>query len=221
MKGLKALVIEMSLCKAISYKRLWSAIIVLTFIAVFIPQNLLSQNDNASDSIEVTADKVIESKDTTKKIKEPSPHKATLLALVPGLGQIYNRKYWKVPIVYAGFGGFAYLVSFNQKYYVDYRDAYYHSFVDDGSPPVNEYEEKYPQDFLRDSKNYYRRNRDLNYILMGVWYALSIVDAAVDAHLATWNVNDDLSMKVEPAVYSGIYNIAPGGGGVKLTLMIR
>jgi hypothetical protein len=56
---------------------------------------------------------------------------------------------------------------------------------------------------------------------MGVWYALSIVDATVDAHLSTWNVNDDLSMKIEPAVYQGLYNFKPGGGGVKLTLIFR
>lgn len=200
--------------------RLWYFAAVFTFIIIF-PSLVFSQNDSVVDSPKVTADNIIVAKDAVKKEFVPSPHKATLLALVPGLGQIYNRKYWKVPIVYAGFGVFAYLAAFNQNYYADYRDAYYHSFVDDGSPPVNEYEEKYPQDFLRDSKNFYRRNRDLNYILMGVWYALSIVDAAVDAHLATWNVNDDLSMKFEPAVYQGIYDFKPGGGGLRLTLMIK
>jgi len=221
MKVLKTAVTIKSPCNAICFQRLWATIVVLTFIAI-IPQNLLSQNHTTPDSLKVTADKVIVSKDTVRKEFVPSPHKATLLALVPGLGQIYNRKYWKVPIVYAGFGVFAYLAAFNQNYYVDYRDAYYHSFVDDGSPPVNEYEAKYPQSFLKDSKNFYRRNRDLNYILMGLWYVLSIVDATVDAHLATWNVNDDLSMKIEPAFYQGIYNnFKPGGGGVRLTLMIK
>jgi hypothetical protein len=220
MKEVKIEVKE-KLHNAIYRKRLWNTIVVLAFLLAVTPQKIFSQNESTPDSLKVTADKVIVATDTVKEEFVPSPHKATLLALVPGLGQIYNRKYWKVPIVYAGFGVFAYLAAFNQNYYVDYRDAYYHSFVDDGSPPVNEYEEKYPQDFLRDSKNFYRRNRDLNYILMGLWYALSIVDATVDAHLATWNVNDDLSMKIEPAVYQGIYNFTPGGGGVRLTLMIR
>ena len=217
----KISIMRMSHFDAMRFKRLWSTIVVLIFMIVINPQSLLSQKVQTSDSLKVTANKVIVETDSVKKEFEPSPHKATLLALVPGLGQVYNRKYWKLPIVYAGFGVFAYFAAFNQKLYVDYRDAYYHSFANDGSPPVNEYEEKYPQSFLLDSKNYYRRNRDLSYILMGVWYALSIVDATVDAHLSTWNVNDDLSMKIEPAVYQGLYNFKPGGGGVKLTLIFR
>ncbi|MEN8252105.1 MAG: DUF5683 domain-containing protein [Patescibacteria group bacterium] len=221
MKNLEVEVAGKLLISAVDFRRLWTVIVVLLFVTAVVPRSLFSQSVQYTDSLEVAAEKTIISADTINVIKEHSPHKATLLALVPGLGQIYNKKYWKVPIVYAGFGVFAYLAAFNQNLYVDYRDAYYHSFVDDGSPPVNEYEEKYPQSFLLDSKNYYRRNRDLNYILMGVWYALSIVDATVDAHLMSWNVNDDLSLKVEPAVYSGLYNFKPGGGGVKLTLRFK
>lgn len=153
--------------------------------------------------------------DSTGYYQSHSPRKATIYSMVlPGLGQIYNKKYWKLPIVYAGFGTFLYFAISNNKEYQKYSDAYYHKLeYPDGPPlPDNEYEELYDKDFLLDSKNYYRRNRDLSYILTGLWYLLVVVDATVDAHLYTWEVDEDLSFRFEPAFYPGINNQKPGGG---------
>jgi hypothetical protein len=158
--------------------------------------------------------------DSVSHYKKHSPTKATIYSMVlPGLGQIYNKKYWKLPIVYAGFGAFLYFASKNNKEYKKYSEAYYHKVENPDGPPLpdNEYETLYDTDYLLDSKNYYRRNRDLSYILTGVWYLLVVVDATVDAHLYTWEVDDDLSLHFEPALYPDMYN-QKLGGGLKLSL---
>jgi hypothetical protein len=158
--------------------------------------------------------------DSSGYSKNHSPTKATIYSMVlPGLGQIYNKKYWKLPIVYAGFGAFLYFASKNNKEYKKYSEAYYHKVENPDGPPLpdNEYETLYDTDYLLDSKNYYRRNRDLSYILTGVWYLIVVVDATVDAHLYTWEVDDDLSLQFEPAFYPDLYN-QKLGGGLKLSL---
>jgi len=160
--------------------------------------------------------------DTVSAARMHSPHKATLYSMIlPGMGQAYNKKYWKIPIVYAGFGVFYYLIRFNDKEYKLWRDAYYHSLVnEDGTePPVNEYDRLYGDnpEVLLSQKNFYRRNRDLNYILSGVWYLLNIVDATVDAHLFSWDVDEDLSLRLEPHIYNGFTSYKPTGG-LKLSL---
>lgn len=131
--------------------------------------------------------------------KEHSPVKATWLALIPGAGQIYNKKYWKLPIVYAGFGVISYFVVINRNEYMDYKEAY-KCKVELGDECTNELAQKYSQENLLDIRNYYRRNMQLSYIIGGAWYLLQIVDAVVDAHLYYWNVTDDISMKVEPVI---------------------
>jgi hypothetical protein len=153
--------------------------------------------------------------------REHSPHRATIYSMVlPGLGQAYNKKYWKVPIVYAGFGVMYYFIQFNNKEYQLFKDAYNHSILitDDSEPPVNRYEELYDSDFLRTARNYYRRNRDLSYILTGVWYILNVIDATVDAHLFTWEVDEDLTLRLEPdIIHSSMSGFQPAGG-IRLTL---
>ncbi|MCD4681876.1 MAG: hypothetical protein K8R86_01225 [Bacteroidales bacterium] len=187
---------------------------VLLLIAI----NVSGQNSPAGDSVLSSAEIVTVD---TASYKTHSPHKATIYSLIlPGLGQAYNKKYWKIPIIYGGFGVFYYFISFNHKEYIMWRDAYYHALVNDGSePPVNEYEELYGSrtDILLDQKNYYRRNRDLTYILTGIWYILNVLDATVDAHLFTWEVDEDLTLQWEPAVYEPVYGYKLNGG-LKLTL---
>ena len=178
-----------------------------------------SQNRPAADSLISQAEAV--SVDSVN-YQMHSPHKATIYSMIlPGLGQGYNKKYWKIPIIYAGFGVFAYFISFNNKEYKEWREAYIYALENpDGDvPPINDYYEKYGYDtnILREQKEYYRRNRDLSYILAGLWYIINIVDAAVDAHLMTWNVDDDLSIRVEPEFYQPVYGFKPGGG-IKLSL---
>lgn len=143
------------------------------------------------------------SKDTTDFMKH-SPTKATLYSLaLPGLGQAYNKKYWKIPVIYAGFGTLAYFIKTNNDYYQKYKNAYIYETDEDTttintSPSI----EGLSAEQLLKAKNYYRRNLELSYIITGVLYILNVVDAAVDAHLYYFNVNDDLSMKIEPSLNS-------------------
>ncbi|MDG5799518.1 DUF5683 domain-containing protein [Marinilabiliaceae bacterium ANBcel2] len=148
-----------------------------------------------------------------------SPHKATMYsAVLPGLGQIYNGKAWKVPILYAGIGGVAYAIHFNSKYYDKYRSAYRDFLIRD--PGNTSYEEFIPptlsiddvhgqysewfQRALDNKRRYYRRYRDISYIGMAAIYFVNIIDAAVDAHFYDFDISDDLTMRIEPSVIGGI-----------------
>ena len=139
----------------------------------------------------------------------PNPTKATWLALViPGGGQIYNRKYWKLPIFYGGFAGCAYALTWNGKMYKDYSAAYKDavnenwtsSSITDLLPPNHNYSNSQLTEILRKRKDTFRRYRDLSiFAFIGV-YLLSVVDAYVDAELSNFDITPDLSMKVEPAI---------------------
>ncbi|HEX8516294.1 MAG TPA: DUF5683 domain-containing protein [Bacteroidia bacterium] len=140
--------------------------------------------------------------DTIKKApgKYHSPKKAAAFsAILPGAGQIYNKKYWKVPVMYAGFAGLAYSFQFNQSRYVQYRDALKFR-LDDDEATTDNYVDVYTDDQLTTLYQYYHRYRDLTVIGGAVLYLLNIVDAAVDAHLFTFNVSDDLSLNLHPAL---------------------
>ena len=156
---------------------------------------------------EVPADSL--KKEIDQKIWVPNPTKATWLALViPGGGQIYNRKYWKLPIFYGGFAGCAYALTWNSKLYKDYSTAYkdamngnmQSSSITDLLPPGYKISETQLKELLRKRKDTYRRYRDLSiFAFIGV-YLLSVIDAYVDAELSNFDITPDLSMKVEPAV---------------------
>jgi len=130
-----------------------------------------------------------------------SPKKATIMSLcLPGLGQIYNKKYWKVPIIYAGFGVLSYLIVFNTNYYLTYKSAYIESFNGDSSGNYSDIVRKYPTSSILSAREYYRRNLEISIIFTAVLYILNITDAAVDANLFTYDIKKDLSFKVEPAL---------------------
>lgn len=148
---------------------------------------------------------------------KPNPTKAVLLALVPGMGQIYNRKYWKLPIVYGAFMGCLYAVTWNNKSYQDYSEAYKDFMYDTANKvpqenwhqswqdvtnrdPETVFNDTNFADQLKRRKDYYRRYRDLSIIITVGVYALSIVDAYVDAQLFDFDITPDLSMRVEPVV---------------------
>ena len=140
----------------------------------------------------------------------PDPGRATWCALVfPGGGQIYNHKYWKLPIVYGGFMGCAYALNWNNQMYSDYSQAYLDIMDDD--PGTASYEDFLPprynveanKDYLtrvfKNRKDNYRRQRDLSiFCFIGV-YLISVVDAYVDAELSNFDITDDLSVQVRPA----------------------
>lgn len=131
------------------------------------------------------------------KEKKHSPTKATLYSMaLPGLGQAYNKKYWKIPIVYAGLGTTIYFIIWNTQYYNEYATAF--DIREAGG--TDKYSGIYSSQNLITLQNYYRNNRDLSVILTVLVYGLNILDANIDAHLYSFDVSDDLSMRIEPAV---------------------
>lgn len=140
---------------------------------------------------------------------KPQPYKATWLAVVlPGAGQIYNRKYWKLPIVYGGIMGCLYAYNWNNQMYSDYRQA----FLDimDADPNSKSYEsffpsgydfeqnEEYLKNLFKKRKDRYRRWRDLSiFACVGV-YLISIIDAYVDAHLSSFDISEDINLSIQP-----------------------
>ncbi len=141
----------------------------------------------------------------------PDPKRALWLSLVlPGAGQIYNRKYWKLPIIYGGFLGCTYAFMWNSQMYRDYSQAYLDIMDDDPNtksyldmlPPrydITGREEQFKSLFKR-KKDYYRRYRDLSaFCFVGV-YLLSVIDAYVDAQLSEFDITPDLTMRLAPAV---------------------
>ncbi|MBO5205571.1 MAG: hypothetical protein J6B47_06440 [Prevotella sp.] len=142
----------------------------------------------------------------------PKPQKALWMALViPGGGQIYNRKYWKLPLVYGGMMGCLYAMTWNNTMYKDYSQAYldimdsdpntqsYNKFLHLGNQ-INESNIERYKTIFKKRKDKYRRWRDMSFFcLIGV-YALSVIDAYVDAELSEFDISKDLSMKVRPAI---------------------
>ena len=173
------------------------------------------------DSLNVVEDSTsLVVKKKPRKMKEkrdwstwkPNPQRALWLALVlPGAGQIYNRKFWKLPIIYGGFLGCIYALTWNNMMYKDYSQAYldimdddpgtasYNKFLHLGNTITPENEERYKEIF-RSRKDKYRRWRDMSFFVMLGVYAISVIDAYVDAELSVFDISNDLSLTIEPAV---------------------
>ena len=173
------------------------------------------------DSLNVVEDSTsLVVKKKQRKMKEkrdwstwkPNPQRALWLALVlPGAGQIYNRKFWKLPIIYGGFLGCIYALTWNNMMYKDYSQAYldimdddpgtasYNKFLHLGNTITKDNEERYKEIF-RSRKDKYRRWRDMSFFVMLGVYAISVIDAYVDAELSVFDISNDLSLTIEPAV---------------------
>jgi hypothetical protein len=153
--------------------------------------------------------------------KVHSPKRATIYsAVLPGLGQIYNHKYWKVPVVYAGFGIMAYFIVTNTNNYLDYHNAYIEKVNASQHGNYQWLTDKYSGDNLLSASNYYRRNLEISILLSAVWYIMNILDATVDAHLYTFNINKRLTLESSPAL------LQPGPGekikpGIQLTFKLK
>jgi hypothetical protein len=141
--------------------------------------------------------------DTLLMGKKPkhSPRKALLLSLaLPGLGQAYNRSYWKIPLIYAGLGTLGYFIIYNNNVYQDFSEAYLIKLKDpSANPPVIGYPNGLQRvESYRQGKDIYRRNYELSLILTAALWALNMVDANVDAHLKGFDLSDDLSLRIKP-----------------------
>ena len=142
---------------------------------------------------------------------KPDPIRALWLGLViPGAGQIYNRKYWKLPIVYGGFLGCVYALTWNGQMFSDYSKAYLD--ITDSDPNTKSYEKMLPpnynisgqesrfQNIFKSKKDTFRRFRDLSIFAFGGVYLLSVIDAYVDAELSTFDLSHDLSLQIQPTM---------------------
>ncbi len=180
-----------------------STLVVMDSLAVSDARILLPDD---STSVVVKKEKIRRDWSTWR----PNPKRALWLALVlPGAGQIYNRKYWKLPIFYGGFIGCIYALSWNNTMYKDYSQAYldisdndpstasYDKFLHLGVEINSSNEARY-RDLFRSRKDKYRRWRDMSVIAMVVVYALSVIDAYVDAELSEFDISKDLSLRVQP-----------------------
>ena len=173
-----------------------------------------------ADSIVVdTASLLTISDNLLKKIRphrdlttfKPDPIRAMWLGLViPGAGQIYNRKYWKLPIIYGGFLGCVYALTWNGQMYSDYSQAYLD--IMDSDPNTKSYEKMLPPRYsidgkeerfkriFKSKKDTFRRYRDLSIFAFGGVYLLSVIDAYVDAELSTFDISHDLSLEIQPTI---------------------
>ena len=129
-----------------------------------------------------------------------SPSRAALYsALIPGLGQAYNRKYWKIPIAWAGLGASYWFIQRNSSEYNRYKDAYL-AVVDDDPSTVDEFNGQYSSASLLKVSDTYRRWRDLSYISFGLVYILNVMDASIDAHFVRFDVSRDLGLEIGPTL---------------------
>lgn len=147
-----------------------------------------------------------------KSVFKPSPRKAVIYsAIFPGLGQVYNRQYWKLPILYGGFTAFTYAITWNNRYYQTYFE--WHKSLIDDDPNTNEWhngipygqtpdnvDKKWLEGVYKDRKDYFRYYRDFSFIGAVALYLLGIVDAYVDAQLFDFDISPDLSMRVQPTL---------------------
>ena len=165
-------------------------------------------------------------KDTLKKDTLPRPpmappkRAAIMSACLPGLGQAYNHyklgvrySMIKIPIIYAGFGALGYGFFWNQRFVKDYRNALRTRY--DGDSTTIDLFPRYSDNDLVTLKNYYQRYRDICIIGFAAVYTLQIIDAAVDAHLSTFSVSDDLSLNIRPSFYPTTNGVA-GAIGIRL-----
>jgi len=204
---------------------------VLLGLILLVSSRIAAQNEGKKDSLKteklpaVALDSTtLAQADSLKNVKKkwmPVPKTATRLAFIPGAGQLYNRDYWKAPIVYLALGGGLYTYYLNTIKYHDYLSAYKSFYILEGPDKGNrrpglegddaqvqvrirntfntssEYQMAYESQVVK-GKNYWRRNRGFAIIVTGLIYTLSIIEANVAAHLKTFDLSDDLTLNVSP-----------------------
>jgi hypothetical protein len=161
--------------------------LLLFFLLIFLCHSSVAQKE---ESKKEPAD--------TSSVKRKAGRAALYSAIIPGLGQAYNKKYWKIPIIYAGGIALVLGIQFNDHYYHVFQTAYKYR-VDGDSTTVDDYVNIYPDpNSLLIRRDYYRRSRDLLYIIAGIVYVANIIDAYVDAQLSNFDVSDNLSLRAQP-----------------------
>ncbi len=182
----------------------------LQFIIALIFSTFLFFNSNAQEEELITSEEIVsdstalEAPEKKRKLRilgdYPNPKAALGLSLVlPGAGQAYNKKYWKIPIIYGVFGYLAYKIDDNKKNYEDFRDAY-EIRVDGDDMTIDQYEGIYSDASLKRLRDLRKKGLESNWIFVVVTYLLNGVDAYVDAHLLEFDIDEDLSMNIDPTV---------------------
>ncbi len=173
------------------------------YLLVFLFLSFLSfVSAQSLDSAAVKQDEKTLVSDTSnnKKTKIHSPKKAAWMsAVLPGLGQGYNKKYWKIPIIYVGFAGTSVGIYYYHKEYKIYRDEYRHR-LNEETDLLNPDLAGYGTSNISAMKQTYQRNMEIFIIVTAVWYLFNIMDAVVDAHLMSFDVSDNLSLNIMPSV---------------------
>jgi hypothetical protein len=181
---------------------------LLVLFIFFISLDLFSQQTLTSTPAETEKRSI--SRDTTK-VRKHSPNAAMIMSLcLPGLGQVYNKKYWKVPLIYASMGTTLYFFNFNNKIYREYKQAYINK-TDTLTSTMDLYPDHTAAQ-LKEIQDYHQKYRDLNVILTALFYTINVVDAYVDGHLMKFDVSDDLSLHVAPAINFHAIRRKPAAG---------
>ena len=137
---------------------------------------------------------------SAQEVENKIPKKAGLYsAIIPGSGQFYTKKYWKIPIIYAGLITSAYYIKESNDSYQLYRNTYLNRIQGDNS---DNFQGQYSDADLTTLTNYYRRNREISILCFLGTYILNIVDASVSAHLFNYDISDDLSLHIQPIYFS-------------------
>ena len=219
--------------------KLWITGMLLTLVSGAAKAQEPLENDSLTQSINKEMSILVDSARIPKNhakdmnLWRPDPKRALWLALViPGGGQIYNRKYWKLPLVYGGFLGCLYAMNWNNTMYKDYSQAYldlmdndpgtqsYNQFMHLGMQITDSNKDRYKELFKK-RKDRYRRWRDMSFfVLVGV-YALSVVDAYVDAELSVFDISKDLSLRIEPTILDTHTSSNPLDGAVGVQCSVR
>jgi hypothetical protein len=196
------------------------------FFCLLVSTEIVAQKILDSTGRQINIDSVPVGKKSDSVLLNHSPRKAAIRsAIIPGWGQAYNKRYWKIPIVYAALGTTAGVFVYNIKTYRDLRFAYqakYKASLPAGQRDSTDYFKIKPEfinldaEFLRYNRNEFRRNVDYTVLIFILLWGLNVVDATVDAHLKTFDVSPDLSFRFKPG-YSDIAKT----NGLSLVLLFK
>ncbi|MFT6847699.1 MAG: hypothetical protein ACI9CP_000682 [Cryomorphaceae bacterium] len=191
--------------------------VFLSLLIIFCANTSFAQSDSSNVALDVergTVQGEVQAIDTEPLDQFHSPKRATIMsAMLPGLGQVYNKKYWKVPILYGGFAVAGWYLNDNIKQINLYKDAFK---AETDNDPETDNVTDFTSTQLEELISQYKTWRDLSYIAIAAIYVLNIIDANVDAHLFYFDVGEDLTLNIQPFVTPSIQPVT----GLTLSLKL-
>lgn len=195
----------------------FSAIFIINFSSDIKAQEVLDTVGiyaDSRDTLILESNEIIDI-ETERDTLENRPNTAALYsAALPGLGQAYNKKYWKIPLIYGGGMVIGYFINFNHRLYKQYRDGLI--AIKDQDDRTQPFDPSLSLEFYQNRTDYWRRNRDLVMIGALLFYVMNIIDAHVDAHLELFTIDDDISLNLEPNISQTAMNTNLIGLSLKL-----